>query len=40
MGVKSFTDLAAWQRADELRRTILAITARPIVAKDFAFCDQ
>ena len=40
MGAKTFTELAAWQRADELRQFVLEITARPQVAKDFRFCDQ
>jgi four helix bundle protein len=40
MGVTKFTELAAWRRADELRQLVLRITARPLVAKDFRFCDQ
>jgi len=40
MGVKTFTDLAAWQRADELRAFVLEVTARPTVARDLRFCDQ
>ncbi len=40
MGVKSFTELAAWQRASELRTLVLEIVARPSVAKDFRFRDQ
>ena len=37
---KDFTELAAWQLADELRRMILAIVARPNVARDFKYCNQ
>ena len=40
MGVKAFTELAAWQRADELRRFVLEVTARPQVARDVRFCEQ
>ena len=40
MGVTAFTDLAAWQRADELRRFVMEVTARPAVARDLRFCDQ
>jgi four helix bundle protein len=37
---KEFTDLVAWQLADELRRFVLAITAAPHVARDFKYCNQ
>ena len=37
---KDFTELAAWQLADELRRLILEITATPTVARDFRYCNQ
>jgi four helix bundle protein len=37
---KDFTELAAWQLADELRRLILEIAATPTVARDFRYCDQ
>ena len=40
MGVKTFTELAAWQRGDELRRFVMEVTARPQVARDLRFCDQ
>jgi four helix bundle protein len=40
MGVKTFTELAAWQRSDDLRKLVLEITAKPQVARDFRFCDQ
>ena len=37
---KDFTELAAWQRSDELRRFVIEITARPNVVRDFRFCNQ
>ncbi len=37
---KDFIELVAWQRADELRRFVIEITARPNVARDFRFCNQ
>lgn len=37
---KDFTELAAWQRSDELRRFVIEFTARPKVARDFRFCTQ
>ena len=40
MGVKAFTELAAWQRGDELRRFVVEVTSRPQVARDFRFCEQ
>lgn len=40
MGAKSFTELAAWQRGDELRRFVVEVTERPQVARDLRFCDQ
>ena len=40
MGAKAFTELAAWQRGDELRRFVMEVTARPQVARDLRFCDQ
>ena len=35
-----FTELAAWQLANELRQLMLAIVARPNVRRDFKYCDQ
>ena len=35
-----FTELAAWQLANELRLLMLAIVARPDVRRDFKYCDQ
>jgi len=40
MGARDFTDLAAWQLADELRTLVIAITERPAARRDFKFCDQ
>ena len=37
---RDFTELAAWQLANELRQLMLAIVARPDVRKDFKYCDQ
>ena len=37
---RDFTELAAWQRSDELRRFVIEFTARPNVARDFRFCSQ
>ena len=37
---KDFTELAAWQLANELRLLIHAIVARPNVKCDFKYCDQ
>jgi hypothetical protein len=31
MAAKTFNELAAWQRADELRRFVMEVTARPAV---------
>jgi len=40
MGVKDFRDLVAWQLADELRREVIAFTAKETVARDFRYCNQ
>jgi len=37
---KDFTELAAWRLADELRRFVIEVTARPKVVRDFRFCNQ
>jgi len=37
---KDFTELAAWQLADQLRLLILEITSNPNVARDFKYCNQ
>jgi len=36
----SHQDLRAWQRADAVRRRVLALCARPEVKRDFGFCGQ
>lgn len=38
MAVSDFRDLRCWQLADELRREVHAICARPAVARDRRFC--
>jgi four helix bundle protein len=40
MGIRDFRDLVAWQRVDELRREIIAFTAKEPACKDFKFRDQ
>jgi four helix bundle protein len=40
MPAKDFTELIAWQRADELERFALDIIKRPILACDKTFCEQ
>jgi four helix bundle protein len=40
MVAKDFTELIAWQRADELERFALEIIKRPTLARDFEFCRQ
>jgi four helix bundle protein len=40
MGVKDFRDLAAWQRVDELRKEIIAFTAKEPACRDFKYRDQ
>jgi four helix bundle protein len=37
---KEFTELVAWQLADELRRLMIEITAQPCVERDFKYCNQ
>jgi len=40
MTAKDFTELIAWQRADELERFALEMIKRPILARDQTFCEQ
>ena len=40
MGIRDFRDLAAWQRVDELRREIIAFTAKEPACRDFKYRDQ
>ena len=37
---KSHKELRAWKLADVVRRHIVALCARPVVRRDFKFCDQ
>jgi four helix bundle protein len=39
-GAKDFTDLIAWQRADELERDVKDIIKRPILVRDRDYCEQ
>ena len=40
MAAKHFTDLQCWRLADALRAKIIAMCARPHVARHFKFCDS
>ena len=40
MGIHDFRELVAWQLVDELRREIIAFTAKDPVRRDFKFCGQ
>ena len=40
MSAKDFTELIAWQRADELERFVLEMIKRPVLAQDTTFCEQ
>ena len=40
MIAKQFTELIAWQRADDLERFVLEIIKRPILARDHDYCSQ
>jgi hypothetical protein len=40
MGANDFTELIAWQRADELERFALEMIKRPALAVDETFCEQ
>jgi hypothetical protein len=35
---KDFTELIAWQRADDLERFVLEIVKRPSLARDIDYC--
>jgi four helix bundle protein len=39
-GARDFTELIAWQRADELEKFALEIIKRPVLARDRVFCAQ
>lgn len=40
MVAKDFTELIAWQRADDLERFALEIIKRPTLARDLEYCRQ
>src|SRR5262245_8267215 len=40
MIVRRYQDLDCWKLAVQVKRKVYAILARPLVAKDFKFCDQ
>lgn len=40
MGAKDFTELAAWQRADELREFVHELTKDGAASRDFKFASQ
>ena len=39
-GVRHHEDLVAWQLSEKLRQAVLAILAKPTVARHRTFCDQ
>ena len=39
-GVREFTELIAWQRADDLERFVREIIKRPMLARDRCYCAQ
>ncbi len=40
MAIKRFQEIEAWQTARQLSQEIERVTAREMVRRDFAFCDQ
>ena len=40
MIVRRYQDLDCWKLAVQVKRKVYEILARPVVAKDFKFCDQ
>lgn len=40
MAAKDFTELIAWQLADELERFVQEMLKRPVLARDKTFCEQ
>jgi four helix bundle protein len=40
MSARDFTELIAWQRADELERFVLEMIKRPVLSQDITFCEQ
>ena len=39
-GWKDFREIAAWQRAEEVKTRVYSFLERPIVRRKFAFCDD
>lgn len=39
-GWKDFREIAAWQRAEEVKTRVYVFLDRPIVRRKFAFCDN
>jgi four helix bundle protein len=39
-GVKHHEDLVAWQLSESLRQAVVALLAKPAVARHLEFCDQ
>ena len=39
-GAKDFTELIAWQRANELEKFVTDIIKRPVLARDRDYCEQ
>jgi len=39
-GVKHHEDLVAWQLSESLRQAVVALLAKPTVARHLEFCDQ
>ena len=40
MGARTYRELEAWLLADDLRREVIALIARPPVCEDFRFCNN
>jgi four helix bundle protein len=40
VSAKHFTELIAWQLANELREQVIALTSASRISRDFRFCDQ
>ena len=38
--IKSYRELVCWQLSVELRRAMIAVTDRPVVRRNFKYCDQ
>ena len=39
-GATRFDELQAWQRSEDLRQFVVAVTSKPPAARDFDFCRQ